>query len=836
MPNVIINFEVRESGIDEVLDGLVQTDQVEQRMADNVRKTNTAFSEQAKVTNQTTTATEKLSNSLKNIPKVIVGGASKEISDLQKNAVSGGLAIDALGTAVNMAKRELQGLAPGTRAFKELSAELQASIIINENLNKSFKSTRAEVTAMRESLIQLEEEGLENTRVFTETQLRAGQMSDALGDASQRVRTLASDTFALDAGIQTVQGLAGAFSVFQGVQALVGDESEDLQRALLKVNAAMAILNGLQQVQNILQKQSAISIATETALQRLQTIQTNLAAAAESRFIVVRYAAIVAQKALTAVMATGPLGLLLIAITAAAGALLIFSQNSEDAADAQAELAEQSQKTVAALNDEIAAQERLRNTRAGGLTQIRQEIAELQARGAVRSQILALEQQAIDQEIQNALVRRETFAQDAATQKEYDDANSEIVQLRSERRLKEIEELKARADESKEILEKQIKDERQLTDAFLRDQTAANEAAVIEAAAGFEKLSVQILAIEAKLRQTLANPDLTTNERVLAELQAGEAIKEARQQLLGELESLQRDHNINLTAADQNQILQNASIAQQQLAAEQEKQNAILAMTQARIEAQRQQELAAAEFGLSIANTLTNAISEITKNSTDAQLENLKQQLDQGLITQQQFDQQSTALKKKQAQQDKNYALFSAFIQQSLAILKVLSDSSIPVLLRPFYIAATIATAAAQIAAIQSRTIPEFFKGTKSSPEGPAKLAERGPELTFKNGKWQYFKKPTISWLSQGTRVFTADETAQLVQSNNFSITAIPSHKSENTNTTLNIDYGKLGAAVGREIQKLPIQVNNLDERGYSQRIISFSSYRNYLNKRYSSK
>ena len=42
---------------------------------------------------------------------------------------------------------------------------------------------------------------------------------------------------------------------------MFGQENEDVQKAILKVQSAMAIANGVQQIANLLQKESAVSIA-----------------------------------------------------------------------------------------------------------------------------------------------------------------------------------------------------------------------------------------------------------------------------------------------------------------------------------------------------------------------------------------------------------------------------------------------------------------------------------------------------------------------------------------------------------------------------------------------
>src|SRR5690606_36784768 len=126
------------------------------------------------------------------------------------------------------------------------------------------------------------------------------------------------------------------------------------QQALLKTNAALALLQGVQAATNALKKDSALMTAREVALQKIQIAQTQLATAAESRNIVVRYAAIAAQRALNAVMATNPYGLALLAIAALVTITASWTRNTREAAKAQAELGAALNATTRLLDAQIA--------------------------------------------------------------------------------------------------------------------------------------------------------------------------------------------------------------------------------------------------------------------------------------------------------------------------------------------------------------------------------------------------------------------------------------------------------------------------------------------------
>lgn len=813
--DVIINFKVQETGVDEILADLSATGQVEQSVAQRTREANAAFAEQQKIVNRDTAELEKFNTQLKSIPKSIVGGANKELEEMRKNIQAGNLQVNALATSINLAKQRLQQLTPGTKVFTDLQNEIKASIVANERLAGSFTTTRAQITAMRETLLQLEDAGLQGTKIFENLSLEAAGLADQVGDTQQRIKALSSDTLELDAGIAAVQGVTGAFAALSGVAALAGNENKNFQQALLQVNAAMAILTGLQQVQNTIQKDNILILVTENALKKISAASTALQSLTESRYTIVRVAATVAQNALNAAMAANPATLVLIAIAAVAAALLIFTSRTDEAAIAQENL-DRAMKATSESADFQA--QLLANQRQNAQA----DIAIIKARGAARSQVANEEIKAIQQQLESERIYQQEFIERSGSDEQYTESLRRSVQLRGELQLKELERTKAYLEEEKAVRDK-----------FLTDQVAANEAAVIEAAAGFRRLDAELQAIEARLRQSLADPDLTTNQRVLAELKAGEDIRAAREKLLGDLEKLDADHNTFLTKADNDRILQSASDAQRELQIQQEKNDAILKATERRIEAEKQAQQRATEFTFQSTLSIASSLSQIVQNTTQAQLDGLQKQLDQGIISQQQFQQQSLAIRRRAAQQEKQYSLFSAVLQQSLAILKVLSDNSIPVFLRPLYIAATIAQTAAQIAAISSTPLPSFAKGTKSAPGGWSLVAEKGGELVYNKGSWQYHNTATTLDLDKGAKVIPAAGTQMIMQSYGMQV---PSFDRQATSAqTFNFDYDKLGKAVGKEIGKLPLQTNTWDQYGYSSYQTSVAQQQQFVNNRYSS-
>jgi hypothetical protein len=188
-----------------------------------------------------------------------------------------------------------QGVKELEDANKNLASEINnASNVIkqfednSESTDGKLKSLKSQLREIKSELAQLEMNGQAESEQFRQLSARAGELEDQIGDTNAQIRILASDTAKFDALIEGASGLVGAFAVAQGAIGLFGEENEELEKALLKVNSAMAILQGLQQVANTLNKDSAFSViflrnsrVTDVAATAAQTAATTTQTAAQ---------------------------------------------------------------------------------------------------------------------------------------------------------------------------------------------------------------------------------------------------------------------------------------------------------------------------------------------------------------------------------------------------------------------------------------------------------------------------------------------------------------------------------------------------------------------------
>lgn len=123
-------------------------------------------------------------------------------------------------------------------------------------------------------------------------------------------------------------GVASGFAALQGVTALLGVENENLEKTLVKVQAAMAIAQGIGGLKDLYEGVARWGVAfgdTAKAAETLTSATTASAAAsaadttAKTAETVATEGATVAQKGLNTAMKANPIGLVIVAITALIG-------------------------------------------------------------------------------------------------------------------------------------------------------------------------------------------------------------------------------------------------------------------------------------------------------------------------------------------------------------------------------------------------------------------------------------------------------------------------------------------------------------------------------------
>ena len=351
---------------------------------------------------------------------------------------------------------------------------------------------------------------------------KVADLKDSLAEARET-----ADLFDPGKKFQAFSGaltaVAGGISAVQGAFGLLGAEGEQVQKALLKVQSALALSQGLSTIKDSakdFQRLNAI-IQSTAIFQKANNAATAIAITLQKAFGV---ATVGTGRAFTilkgAIAATG-IGLLVVGLTTLIGKISEWTSTSEKAAEAQKKLAEQNEVVNASLQNQIDV---------------------LTAVGNKEKEILALKKQQIDNELN--VLRTAAKAKGELTLdelKKFRDLKTqkEVLDIEEQNRLKKIDDdAKKKQDEkNKEQSEKnkalnqEIKNANKQTEdeirklrqeAELNAITDQNARAKRQAEITFEnrKLEIEELKANEKLKTQLLVEEQKIRDKAIADAKA----------------------------------------------------------------------------------------------------------------------------------------------------------------------------------------------------------------------------------------------------------------------------------------------------------------------------
>ena len=226
-----------------------------------------------------------------------------------------------------------------------------------DKIAESSKPLKSQLREMQKILGEMEFKGLSGTDEFIRMAEQAGGMRDAMDDAAASVRYFADDIKGISTAVGLFEGVAGAVSLAQGALALFGDENKEFEETIKKVQGAMALANGVQQVANTLNKNSTLVMGVANLQKRLAAKLARDHATAVVGETTATKGATLATKALNVVMKANPIGLVITAITTLIGLFAIFRGETEEATTELGKLEDGSNDLNTALGRQMEAQE-----------------------------------------------------------------------------------------------------------------------------------------------------------------------------------------------------------------------------------------------------------------------------------------------------------------------------------------------------------------------------------------------------------------------------------------------------------------------------------------------
>jgi hypothetical protein len=772
----------------------------------------------------------------------------KKLIDLEKQRQAElNKTIDTLSKETGQSKKELQEFAKVMtgvvgKSIQDITGQVNQYAGAVEKTTKAMANQAKEGQSLKARLKEIKAElsGMETGDIafdpkrFKELSKEGGVLADAIGDVSARVNVLASDTQGLDAMISTAQGITGAFSIAQGAAALLGDENQELQEALLKVQSTMAILNGLQALQATLNKDSAFSVTVLGAAQSAYAAYIGTSTGALKLFKL----ALIATGIGAAIVLIGTLIASWDDISAAVlrsiKPLRDFSDSLGGIKGVFNGIVESFKSGFGQIGEIISAVSKGEFSKVvdlakglgtafadgfnKGVKEEKANQAEEMRLQETRERIVTNERLLRVQEAagKNTIALERKILQDKiAVQKEGTDEYKDAVTDLQVFEAKILNEKKANHKEEKDSYIRSIQEQ---TDAYLNelkrrqtDATRSIEIAILQERLGLNR-KTELAKLERDLKKQNIDNSVTDLEKATLEK-----------------ELIDKEYYANLTLIDDEYWAKQKEREDTYAKGKEEFNKKV-------IEDEKEVQKQIREATLNTFSSILGSFQQISQQNTQQKLDTLEEQRDaelaneeltesQKLAINKKYENEAKQLKRKAAEEDKALKLMQAIIGTAQAVINAYGSGG-PA---GIALAALVAAAgAAQIAVIARTPIPKFAKGTEfvergNNPRGtdtiPAFINE-GERIvpTEINRK---LKGIPNSMLPELVKSFTQPMPRLEYQN----ITQLP-----NSNQ---IDYDRLGTILADKLKANPQAVVKIDKSGFSTYIQTRNSQVEYLNNKF---
>ena len=144
----------------------------------------------------------------------------------------------------------------------------QIKIDLLINTANAAESIGAQKKAIRDLLSEMGQID-QGSDAFRRLSQAAGELQDQMSDTRSQAKFFADDMKNLSGLAAVGRGIAGGFAVLQGTMGLLSGESEELQKAMQKVQITMGIIQGIQEVATLLNKDETASIFLKNIANKL---------------------------------------------------------------------------------------------------------------------------------------------------------------------------------------------------------------------------------------------------------------------------------------------------------------------------------------------------------------------------------------------------------------------------------------------------------------------------------------------------------------------------------------------------------------------------------------
>lgn len=281
--------------------------------------------------------------------------AAKRLAETQKKLTE-------VGNESNRAQIE------ATQALRERTREVTREIALNGLAEGSIASMGMQLTNLRNEYERLSEEERNNVEIGGEmlTQIQAldkkykdlrestGNFRDSVGNYEKGLKGLNDLKGGLDQVGGAANNLGVAFGQNSQIMGVFGSVTESTDKAQAELAKVIALVTLAMQFSNVVTKEGVVATTAKAVVDKIATAQLKAKAIAEALATKGTIAATAAQWLFNAAAYANPYVLLAMALVALVAALVIFSDNTEDATEAQKKLNEEQRIWLDYLDSEAA--------------------------------------------------------------------------------------------------------------------------------------------------------------------------------------------------------------------------------------------------------------------------------------------------------------------------------------------------------------------------------------------------------------------------------------------------------------------------------------------------
>lgn len=158
-----------------------------------------------------------------------------------------------LSSEVTKVKKDLEGVSTSANKLDQIKNKFN-------KITSSAAPLKKQMKYIKDLMAEMNFYGLENDSSYTKMAEKIGEIRDAYDAAEESQRFFGDGQYKLQAVMNSLEAVAGATSIATGAMSLFGTENENVARAIQKVQSVMAILNGVQAIARVLDKDSAMML------------------------------------------------------------------------------------------------------------------------------------------------------------------------------------------------------------------------------------------------------------------------------------------------------------------------------------------------------------------------------------------------------------------------------------------------------------------------------------------------------------------------------------------------------------------------------------------------